>query len=303
MDIRYDGRVALVTGAGGGLGRSHALFLAARGARVVVNDLGGALDGQGGSAGAAERVADEIRAAGGEAIANGESVADPRAAARMVAATLDAFGRLDILVNNAGILRDKTLAKMDMADFERVVSVHLLGSAYVTRAAWPAMQERQYGRIVMTTSAAGLYGNFGQSNYAAAKLGLVGLMNALKQEGRKHNILVNTVAPVAFTRMTESLLPAQAREMLRPEMVTPLVAYFCSEACQESGQIVSAGGGFFAKVEMVEGRGRRFDPARPVTPEMLAREWGAITDMSGAAPFASANDEVMRIFQTEPSRP
>ncbi|MCW5730066.1 MAG: SDR family oxidoreductase [Alphaproteobacteria bacterium] len=303
MDIRYDGRVALVTGAGGGLGRSHALFLAARGARVVVNDLGGALDGQGGSASAAERVADEIRAAGGEAIANGESVADPQAAARMVAATLDAFGRLDILVNNAGILRDKTLAKMDMADFERVVSVHLLGSAYVTRAAWPAMQERQYGRIVMTTSAAGLYGNFGQSNYAAAKLGLVGLMNALKQEGRKHNILINTVAPVAFTRMTETLLPAQAREMLRPEMVTPLVAYFCSEACQDSGQIVSAGGGFFAKVEMVEGRGHRFDPARPLTPEMLAREWGAITDMSGAAPFASANDEVMRIFQTEPSRP
>jgi len=298
MSIRYDGRVAIVTGAGGGLGRSHALFLASRGARLVVNDLGGAVDGEGGSATAAERVVQEIRAAGGEAIASGESVADPAAAERLVQSALSAWGRLDILVNNAGILRDKSFAKMPVADFDKVLQVHLLGSAYVTKAAWPAMQERQYGRIVMTTSAAGLYGNFGQSNYAAAKLGVVGLMNALKQEGSKHGITINTIAPVAFTRMTEGLLPPQAKEVLKPELVTPAVAWLASEQCAESGLILSVGGGYIARVQIVEGAGVRFDPAAPLTPEAIAADWTNIADMRKAKPFGSANEEVMQVFAT-----
>lgn len=298
MSIRYDGRVAIVTGAGGGLGRSHALFLASRGARLVVNDLGGAVDGEGGSVTAAERVVQEIRAAGGEAIASGESVADPAAAERLVQSALSAWGRLDILVNNAGILRDKSFAKMPVADFDKVLQVHLLGSAYVTKAAWPAMQERQYGRIVMTTSAAGLYGNFGQSNYAAAKLGVVGLMNALKQEGSKHGITINTIAPVAFTRMTEGLLPPQAKDVLKPELVTPAVAWLASEQCVESGLILSVGGGYIARVQIVEGAGVRFDPTAPLTPEAIAADWTNIADMRKAKPFGSANEEVMQVFAT-----
>jgi len=298
MSIRYDGRVAIVTGAGGGLGRSHALFLASRGARLVVNDLGGAVDGEGGSVTAAERVVQEIRAAGGEAIASGESVADPAAAERLVQSALSAWGRLDILVNNAGILRDKSFAKMPVADFDKVLQVHLLGSAYVTKAAWPAMQERQYGRIVMTTSAAGLYGNFGQSNYAAAKLGIVGLMNALKQEGSKHGTMINTIAPVAFTRMTEGLLPPQAKDVLKPELVTPAVAWLASEQCVESGLILSVGGGYIARVQIVEGAGVRFDPTAPLTPEAIAADWTNIADMRKAKPFGSANEEVMQVFAT-----
>lgn len=298
MTIRYDGRVAVVTGAGGGLGRSHAMFLAARGAKVVVNDLGGALNGQGNSLSAAERVVEEIRQAGGQAIANGESVADAKAAERLVEAAVKAFGQVDILINNAGILRDKSFAKMEMVDFEKVVAVHLLGSAYVTKAAWSIMQERQYGRIVMTTSAAGLYGNFGQGNYSAAKLGLVGLMNALKQEGRKHNILINTIAPVAFTRMTDGLLPPAAKDILKADMVTPAVGLLASEDYQESGTILSVGGGYVAKVEMREGAGLRFDPTKELTPELLLANWEKITDMSKARPFASAAEELMQVFAT-----
>lgn len=296
MTIRYDGRVAIVTGAGGGLGRSHALFLASRGARVVVNDLGGAVDGQGGSQTAAQAVVAEIAAAGGQALASGENIATAAGAKRLVDAALQAYGQVDILVNNAGILRDKSFAKMDMADFDQVVAVHLLGSAYVTKAVWSHMQERQYGRVVMTTSAAGLYGNFGQANYSAAKLGLVGLMNALKQEGRKYNILVNTIAPVAFTRMTDGLLPPQAKAMLTPDMITPAVAYFCADTCRDSGVILSAGGGYFARAEMVEGAGVRLNGKDPLTPERIAAEWSSIMDMTKARPFGSANEEVMQIF-------
>ena len=197
-DMRLDGRVALVTGAGGGLGRAHAMELARRGAKVVVNDLGGARDGSGATLGPAETVVAEIREAGGEAVANGDSVADRAGAQNMVAQAMDNFGRLDILINNAGILRDKTFSKMDLDDFELVVQVHLLGSAYVTHAAWPIMRQQKYGRIVMTTSSSGLYGNFGQSNYGAAKMGLVGLMNCLKLEGARDNVKINCLAPTAW---------------------------------------------------------------------------------------------------------
>ena len=297
MDIRFDGRVAVVTGAGSGLGRSHALFFASRGAKVAVNDLGGGVDGSGQSSKAADLVVQEIKAAGGQAIANYDSVADAKGAQNLIDRTLQAFGQVDILVNNAGILRDKTFAKMTLADFEKVVAVHFLGSVYVTKAAWPVMQERLYGRVVMTTSAAGLYGNFGQTNYGAAKLAVVGFMNALKLEGQKFNILVNTIAPVAATRMTEGLLPPQALDRLKPDLVTPAVAYLCSEQCRDSGQVIDAGGGYYARTQLMESPGIRFDPSQPVTPEMLAAQWSRITDMSGARGFAAANEEVMQVFQ------
>lgn len=219
--IDFKGRVAIVTGAGGGLGRQHALALARRGAKVVVNDLGGARDGSGGSAGAAQQVVDEIRAAGGEAIANAASITDFEAVQAMVQQAADTWGRVDILVNNAGILRDKTFAKMELADFRLVLEVHLMGAVHCTKAVWPAMTAQKYGRIVMTTSSSGLYGNFGQSNYGAAKLALVGLMQTLALEGAKNDIRVNCLAPTAATRMTEDLMPAEVLRALQPEAVVP----------------------------------------------------------------------------------
>ena len=227
--IDFKGRVAIVTGAGGGLGRQHALALAQRGARVVVNDLGGARDGSGGSASAAQAVVDEIRAAGGEAIANAASVTDFDAVQAMVQQAVDAWGRVDILVNNAGILRDKTFAKMDLADFRLVLDVHLMGAVHCCKAVWPIMTAQKYGRIVMTTSSSGLYGNFGQSNYGAAKLALVGLMQTLALEGAKHDIRVNSLAPTAATRMTEDLMPAEVLRALQPEAVVPAMLVLASE--------------------------------------------------------------------------
>ncbi len=227
--IDFKGRVAIVTGAGGGLGRQHALALAQRGARVVVNDLGGARDGSGGSASAAQAVVDEIRAAGGEAIANAASVTDFDAVQAMVQRAMDTWGRVDILVNNAGILRDKTFAKMDLADFRLVLDVHLMGAVHCCKAVWPIMTAQKYGRIVMTTSSSGLYGNFGQSNYGAAKLALVGLMQTLALEGAKHDIRVNSLAPTAATRMTEDLMPAEVLRALQPEAVVPAMLVLASE--------------------------------------------------------------------------
>src|SRR5580693_9737296 len=215
-DIRFDGKVAIVTGAGGGLGRQHALELARRGAKVVVNDLGGAVDGSGGSSEAAMKVVEEIKAAGGEAIANGSSVTDDAGVALMVKDAMDAWGRVDILIANAGVLRDKSFSKMEIADFEFVVNVHLMGTVKPAKAVWEIMREQNYGRIVVTTSSSGLYGNFGQSNYGAAKLGLIGLMNTLKLEGQKNNVHVNAIAPVAATRMTEAILPPGVAERLAP---------------------------------------------------------------------------------------
>src|SRR3989344_554235 len=253
-DIRFDGKVAIVTGAGGGLGRQHALELARRGAKVVVNDLGGSVDGSGGSSAAADAVVEEIKAAGGEAISNGSSVTDDAGVANMVKQTMDQWGRIDILVNNAGILRDKTFAKMEMADFELVVNVHLMGTVKPTKAVWEIMREQNYGRIVCTTSSSGLYGNFGQSNYGAAKLGVIGFMNTLRLEGQKNNIHVNAIAPVAATRMTENMMPPQVLERLKPEYVTPGVVYLCSEEAP-TGAILTAGAGAFALARIYETEG------------------------------------------------
>ena len=293
--IDFSGRVAVVTGAGGGLGRAHALLLAARGAAVVVNDLGGSLSGTGGDATTAQQVAREIEAAGGRALANGDDISTFEGAQRLIAAAVQAFGRVDALINNAGILRDKTLAKMEPADFEAVVRVHLLGSAWCSRAAWPVMQQQQYGRIVMTTSAAGLYGNFGQSNYGAAKLGIVGLMNTLKHEGAKFGIRVNTVAPVALTRMTEDLPFARMLAAAVPERVAAGVVFLASEACELTGQILSAGAGYFSTVQLVEGRGVHA-PADDVSPEFVAANWARIADMAQARPYDSAGDALVAAF-------
>jgi NAD(P)-dependent dehydrogenase (short-subunit alcohol dehydrogenase family) len=296
--LRFDQRVAIITGAGGGLGRAHALLLASRGAAVVVNDLGGSLDGIGGSDAAASQVVREIEAAGGragQAIANFDNIATVEGAQRLADAALAAFGRIDILVNNAGILRDKTLAKMEPADFEAVVRVHLLGSAWCSRAVWPAMQQQQYGRIVMTTSAAGLYGNFGQSNYGAAKLGVVGLMNTLKLEGEKHGIRVNTVAPVALTRMTEGLPFARMLQEATPERVAAGVAWLAHESCEDSGIVLAAGAGYFSAVRIVESPGVHAGDDE-ATPEFVAANWARITDAAGARPFRDAGAALLGAF-------
>ncbi len=294
MTISFKDKVAIVTGAGAGLGKQHALELARRGAKVVINDLGGSVDGSGGSSEAANAVVTEIKAAGGQAIANGASVADKKGVENLVKATMDAFGRIDILINNAGILRDKSFKKMELSDFELVVSVHLLGSAYCTKAVWPIMLEQNYGRIVMTTSSSGLYGNFGQSNYGAAKLGLVGLMNTLKIEGQKNNIKVNTVAPVAATRMTENLgIPEQMFNRLKPELVTPAVLYLCSDDAP-TGTILEAGAGYYSKVQIVEGKGVKLGDN--VSVEDIAKNWEKISDMSAATPFNTGSEVTMKIF-------
>ena len=244
MNLDFSNRVAIVTGAGGGLGRHHALALAARGARVLVNDLGGSRDGTGGSHSAAEAVVAEIRAAGGEALANSASVTDFAAVQDMVRQTVDAWGRVDILVNNAGILRDKTFAKMELEDFRLVLDVHLMGAVHCTKAVWPFMQAQKYGRVVMTTSSSGLYGNFGQSNYGAAKMALVGLMQTLALEGAKSGIHVNCLAPTAATRMTEGLMPAEVFEALKPQAVVPAMLVLASTDAP-TRTILCAGAGTF----------------------------------------------------------
>jgi NAD(P)-dependent dehydrogenase (short-subunit alcohol dehydrogenase family) len=293
-EIRFDGRVAVITGAGGGLGRAHALLLAARGAAVVVNDLGGSLNGAGGDDAAARRVVREIEAAGGRALASFDDIATPEGAQQLIDAAAQAFGRVDILINNAGILRDKTLARMEPADFEAVVRVHLLGSTWCSRAVLPLMQQ-QYGRIVMTTSAAGLYGNFGQSNYGAAKLGVVGLMNSLELEAQKFGIRVNAVAPVALTRMTEGLPFARMLEQATPERVAAGVAYLASEQCDFSGVVLAAGAGYFSTVRIVEGLGVHIAADR-VSPESVAARWAEISAEDGARSFANAGAALLGAF-------
>lgn len=279
MTIRYDGKVAIVTGAGHGLGRSHALELARRGARVVVNDLGGAKDGTGASSEAARNVVAEIEAAGGEAIANGANVADYAQVEAMVQQAMDQWGQVDILVNNAGILRDKSFHKGSLEDFRLVLDVHLMGTVNCTRAVWEIMREQNYGRIVVTTSSSGLYGNFGQTNYGAAKMGVIGMMNTLVQEGAKYNIRVNALAPTAGTRMTEGLLPEKAFELLTPETVTPAVLYLVSENAPNR-TILAAGAGAFAVARIVETEGMWLPPEEQ-TPEAIAAHWERISQRGG----------------------
>jgi len=279
MGIDFKGQVAIVTGAGGGLGRQHALALAARGAKVMVNDLGGARDGSGASATAADAVVAEIRAAGGEALANSASVTDFAAVEAMVAQAVAAWGRVDILVNNAGILRDKTFAKMEMADFELVVDVHLMGAVHCSKAVWGLMNAQKYGRIVMTTSSSGLYGNFGQSNYGAAKMALVGLMQTLALEGAKNNIHVNALAPTAATRMTEGLMPEAVLAALQPEAVVPAMLVLASRNAP-TRTILCAGAGTFeaAHITLTQGVWLGIDPQ---TPERLAERLAEVSDPTG----------------------
>jgi NAD(P)-dependent dehydrogenase (short-subunit alcohol dehydrogenase family) len=278
MTIRFDDRVAIVTGAGGGLGREHALALAGRGAKVVVNDLGSARDGSGGSATAAETVVEEIIAAGGQAIANAASVTDMAAVQAMVEATMAKWGRVDILVNNAGVLRDKTFAKMEIEDFRFVVDVHLMGAVNCTKAVWDGMRERNYGRIVMTTSSSGLYGNFGQANYGAAKMALVGFMQTLAIEGAKNDIRVNCLAPTAHTRMTEDLGAALPLEALGPELVSPGLLYLVSQDAPTRCILGAGAGGFErAYVTLTQGIRAVGDDA----PEQVAARFDAISDRAG----------------------
>jgi NAD(P)-dependent dehydrogenase (short-subunit alcohol dehydrogenase family) len=293
--IDFKGRVAIVTGAGGGLGKQHALALARRGAKVVVNDLGGARDGSGGSASAAQAVVDEIRAAGGEAIANAASVTDFAAVQAMVQQAVDTWGRVDILVNNAGILRDKTFAKMDLADFRLVLDVHLMGAVHCTKAVWPLMTEQKYGRIVMTTSSTGLYGNFGQSNYGAAKLGIIGFMNTIKLEGQKNNIHINAISPVAATRMTEGLMPPEVLEKLKPEYVTPGVVYLVSEEAP-TGAILTAGAGVFALSRIIETEGVYLGEGG-LSVEEVRDNWSKITDEAGQKAYFAGGEQGQKFFR------
>jgi NAD(P)-dependent dehydrogenase (short-subunit alcohol dehydrogenase family) len=279
MSIDFKGRVAIVTGAGGGLGKQHALALAARGAKVVVNDLGGDVHGVGGSVSAAQAVVDEIRAAGGEAIVNGASVTDFAAVQAMVQQTMDTWGRVDILVNNAGILRDKSFAKMDLADFRLVVDVHLMGAVHCTKAVWPIMQAQNYGRIVMTTSSSGLYGNFGQANYGAAKMALAGLMQTLSIEGEKHGIRVNCLAPTAATRMTEGLMPEAVLKALEPQAVVPAMLVMASEDAPNR-TIICAGAGSFEVAHITLTQGVHLG-LTPDTPERLAAALAQVKDRQG----------------------
>ena len=292
MDIRYDGKVAIVTGAGAGIGRAHALGLAARGAKVVVNDLGGARDGSGRSSAAADSVAAEIRAAGGEAITNGANVADRAEVQAMVRQAMDAWGRVDILVNNAGILRDKSFSKMEIGDFRAVVDVHLMGTVHCTRAVWEIMRAQQYGRIVMTTSSSGLYGNFGQGNYGAAKMAVVGLMNTLVQEGEKYGIRVNAVAPAAGTRMTEGLMDQRAFELLTPEAVTAGVLLLCAEQAPNR-MILAAGAGGYASVHIYETPGIYLAPEAQ-TPENVLAGLAAIENRDGEQEFTQGFQQSLK---------
>ena len=285
-EIRFDGRVAIVTGAGVGLGRSHALGLAARGAKLVINDLGVSPDGVGRSSEAAEAVVEEIRALGGEAIAHGADVSNEEDVADMVAKTMEKWGRIDIAVNNAGILRDKTFVKMTMDDFRKVVDVHLIGSACVTHACWPIFREQKYGRVVLTASSSGLYGNFGQANYGAAKAAMMGMMNVLHIEGMKYDIRVNTLAPTALTRMTEDLLPPEAMGLLAPETISTGLMYLVSENAP-SRVILGAGAGCFAQTRVYETEGINLLPGDN-TPEAVAAAFAQIQDPTGQKELTDA---------------
>jgi NAD(P)-dependent dehydrogenase (short-subunit alcohol dehydrogenase family) len=286
--LGFDGKVAIITGSGGGLGRSHALMLASRGALVVVNDLGGAVDGTGSDKGAAERMVDEIKELGGEAVADTNSVATPEGGAAIVQTALDAFGRVDIVVNNAGILRDKAFHNMTPDLWDPVIAVHLSGAYHVTSAAWPHMRQQSYGRVVNTASGAGIFGSFGQANYGSAKMGLVGLTRVLAIEGAKYNIKVNAIAPVAKTRMTEDIL-GPLGDKVDASLVSPVVTYLAHESCEPTGRAFSVAGGRVAEIFIGEGPGFT-DPE--LTPESIAANWSAVTDRATYEVPSQMGDEI-----------
>ena len=291
--LRFDDKVVVVTGAGNGLGRSHALAFAARGARVVINDLGGSATGEGADRSAADKVVDEITAAGGEAVANHDSVTDGD---KIVQCALDNFNRVDIVINNAGILRDKSFHNMTEEDWDLVYNVHVKGAFKVTHAAWPYLRDQEFGRVILTASAAGIYGNFGQANYAMAKLGLHGLAQSLAVEGAKRNIVVNTIAPIAGSRMTATIMPPQIVEQLKPEFVTPLVLKLCHEEHRDSGQLYEVGAGWIGKLRWERTRGHGFPISQPLTPEAIVEQWAAITDFTDADHPGNGQEAIMAIL-------
>ncbi len=294
MTISFKDKVVIVTGAGGGLGRSHSLEFAKRGAKVVVNDLGGSVDGSGGSSDAANNVVKEITEAGGVAIPNGSSVTDDDGVKNMVDQTMEEFGRIDILINNAGILRDRSFTKMTMEDFTLVTDIHLMGSVKPTKMVWEIMKEQNYGRILVTTSSTGLYGNFGQSNYGAAKLGVVGFVNTLKLEGQKYNINCNVLCPVAYTRMTENLMPPEAEQLLTPGSVTPAVIYLSSDN-GPTGTILCAGAGVYSVAKIMESDGENL--GLEASAEDLEKNWDKISDFSEAKPFFNGGEQTGKVLE------
>jgi len=296
MTIKFDDKVVIVTGAGGGLGKSHALEFARRGAKVVVNDLGGSVDGSGGASDAANAVVEEIKAEGGEAIANGASVADQSGVQNMIDEVMSKWGRIDVLVNNAGILRDKSFHKISLEEFDAVMDVHFQGSVYTSHAVYPIMREQNFGRIIFTTSSGGLSGNFGQANYGAAKMAMIGLMNCLKIEGQKYNVHSSAVAPVALSRMTENLFPEGIGERFLPEYVTPAVIYLASDDAP-NGAIIGAGAGVFTQFRIFETMGLALGTGDNMTPENIAAGWSSVADMDDARELFSGPEQTIKILE------
>ncbi|GIR07419.1 MAG: SDR family NAD(P)-dependent oxidoreductase [Gammaproteobacteria bacterium] len=296
MTIKFDDKVVIVTGAGGGLGKSHALEFARRGAKVVVNDLGGSVDGSGGASDAANAVVEEIKAEGGEAIANGASVADQSGVQNMIDEVMSKWGRIDVLVNNAGILRDKSFHKISLEEFNAVMDVHFQGSVYTSHAVYPIMREQNFGRIIFTTSSGGLSGNFGQANYGAAKMAMIGLMNCLKIEGQKYNVHSSAVAPVALSRMTENLFPEGIGERFLPEYVTPAVIYLASDDAP-NGAIIGAGAGVFTQFRIFETMGLALGTGDDMTPENIAAGWSSVADMDDARELFSGPEQTIKILE------
>ena len=296
MTIKFDDKVVIVTGAGGGLGKSHALEFASRGAKVVVNDLGGSVDGSGGASDAANAVVEEIKAEGGEAIANGSSVADQSGVQNMIDEVMSKWGRIDVLVNNAGILRDKSFHKISLEEFNAVMDVHFQGSVYTSHAVYPIMREQNFGRIIFTTSSGGLSGNFGQANYGAAKMAMIGLMNCLKIEGQKYNVHSSAVAPVALSRMTENLFPEGIGERFLPEYVTPAVIYLASDDAP-NGAIIGAGAGVFTQFRIFETMGLALGTGDDMTPENIAAGWSSVADMDDARELFSGPEQTIKILE------
>ena len=295
MSIEFNDKVAIVTGAGGGIGKEHALELARRGAKVVVNDLGGSVDGSGASD-AAEEVVELIKSEGGEAISNGASVTDLDAVKNMVQQTMDEWGRIDILVNNAGILRDKSFHKVSIEDFNLVMDVHFQGSLNCTHTIFPIMREQEYGRIIFTSSASGVYGNFGQTNYGSAKMAMIGLMNTLKLEGQNKNIFINSITPVAYTRMTEGLIPEDFGQNLKSEYITPAVIYLASDQAP-NGVIIAAGAGVFSRINIQESMGVSLGTGEDMTPENIHANWDKISDMTNARALQNGGEQTLKFFE------